>query len=70
MVVAMSHLAIGSQRPVLVGWINVGEFRDTRIREVPRIAWPTLFMKGYSLAAREVPEFGRICIKLPWLRAY
>ena len=66
----MAQLSIGSPRAILLGRINVREVRDARMRTMPRVAWPALFMKAYAIAAREVPELRRIYVKLPWPHIY
>ena len=66
----MAQLSIGSPRAILLGRINVREVRDARMRAMPRVAWPALFMKAYAIAAREVPELRRIYVKLPWPHIY
>jgi hypothetical protein len=66
----MAQLSIGSPRAILLGRINVREVRDARMRAMPRVAWPALFMKAYAIAAREMPELRRIYVKLPWPHIY
>lgn len=66
----MAQLSIGSPRAILLGRINVREVRDARMRVMPRVAWPALFMKAYAIAAREVTELRRIYVKLPWPHIY
>jgi hypothetical protein len=66
----MAQLSIGSPRAILLGRINVREVRDARVRAMPRVGWPALFMKAYAIAAHEVTELRRIYVKLPWPHIY
>ncbi len=50
--------------------MNLHPVRSARALCDNRPAWAVLFMKGFALVAREVPELRRAYVTLPWARLY
>jgi hypothetical protein len=50
--------------------MNIGPLVRARQAQQPKPSWSAIFIKGYALLAREVPEFRRAYVKLPWPHFY
>jgi len=50
--------------------MNLAPLSNARRALDPQPSWTAIFLKGYALLAREVPELRRAYIKLPWPQLY
>ncbi|WP_202947318.1 hypothetical protein [Zavarzinella formosa] len=50
--------------------IDVSALVAARKEATPRVSWPAIFTKAYSLLCLQSPEFRRAYIEYPWARLY
>jgi len=50
--------------------MNLAPLMKARMSQTPRPSWTAIFLKGYALLAREVPELRRAYVKLPRPQLY
>jgi hypothetical protein len=65
-------LAFASRIPILPvqRQMHLGPLQAARDASSARPAWVALFIKGFALAARELPELRRVYLKFPWPHLY
>jgi hypothetical protein len=66
----LMRFSIGVPRVTVQRRMNLGPLVAARSARQPRPSWTALFLKGYALLAREVPEFRRAYVKFPWPQLY
>ncbi len=70
LVVDLLRFSIGVPRVTVQRHMNIGTLVRARIAQHPKPSWSAIFVKGYALLAREVPEFRRAYVKFPWPHFY
>lgn len=50
--------------------MHLGPLDEVRKATQTRISWPVLFLKAYSLMAREVPPLRQVWMRFPWSHIY
>lgn len=50
--------------------MNLGPLDEARKASKSRVSWPVLFLKAYSLMARDVPVFRQTWMRFPWSNIY
>lgn len=66
----LMRFSIGVPRVTVQRQMNLGPLLKARIAQPNRPSWTVLFLKGYALLCREVPEFRRAYVKFPWPQLY
>ena len=66
----LMRFSIGIPRVTVQRRMNVGPLQAARMAQQTRSSWTVLFLKGYALLAREMPDLRRAYIKLPWPQLY
>ena len=64
------RFSIGVPRVTVQRHMNIGPLVRARMAQQPKPSWSAIFVKGYALLAREVPEFRRAYVKFPWPHFY
>jgi hypothetical protein len=62
----LCHFSLGVPRGVIRKELNLHRLAEARERASVPIVWPVLFVKAYAQVARDMPEFRRSYVKLPW----
>lgn len=66
----LMRFSIGVPRVTVQRQMNLGPLLRARMAQQSRTSWTAIFLKGYALLAREVPELRRAYVKLPWPQLY
>ena len=66
----LMRFSIGIPRVTVQRRMKLGALLDARMEHQARPSWTAIFLKGYALLAREVPELRRAYVKLPWPHLY
>jgi hypothetical protein len=66
----LMRFSIGVPRVTVQRHMNLGPLLRARMAQQPRPSWTAIFVKGYALLSREVPELRRAYVKLPWPQLY
>jgi hypothetical protein len=64
------RFSIGVPRVTVQRHMNLAPLVAARQAQRPKPSWSAIFIKGYALLAREVPEFRRAYVKFPWPHFY
>jgi hypothetical protein len=64
------RFSMGVPRVTVQRHMNISPLVRARTAQQPKPSWSALFVKGYALLAREVPEFRRAYVKVPWPHFY
>src|ERR1700754_2736665 len=66
----LMRFSIGVPRVAVQRQMNLGPLLRARMAQRTRPSWSAIFVKGYALLAREMPELRRTYVKLPWPQLY
>jgi hypothetical protein len=66
----LMRFSIGVPRVAVQRQMNLGPLLRARMAQRTRPSWTAIFLKGYALLAREMPELRRAYVKLPWPQLY
>ncbi|TGQ28214.1 MULTISPECIES: hypothetical protein [unclassified Mesorhizobium] len=66
----LMRFSIGVPRVAVQRQMNLGPLVAARMAQQTRPSWTAIFLKGYALLAREMPELRRAYVKLPWPQLY
>jgi len=66
----LMRFSIGVPRVAVQRQMNLGPLVRARMAQQTRPSWTAIFLKGYALLAREMPELRRAYVKLPWPQLY
>lgn len=66
----LMRFSIGVPRVTVQRRMNLAPLVKARKEQQPRPSWTAIFLKGYALLAREVPELRRAYVKFPWPQLY
>lgn len=66
----LMRFSTGIPRVTVQRRMNLAPMLAARDSQTKRLSWTVLFLKGYSLLAREVPELRRAYVTLPWPHFY
>ncbi len=66
----LMRFSIGVPRVTVQRQMNLGPLRRARSALQTKPSWSGIFLKGYALLAREVPELRRAYVKFPWPQLY
>jgi hypothetical protein len=61
---------MGVPRVTVQRHMNIGPLVRARMAQQSKPSWSAIFVKGYALLAREVPELRRAYVKFPWPHFY
>lgn len=50
--------------------MQLAELAEARQAASPRVSWAAIFIRGYALVCREVPELRQLFVHWPWARLY
>jgi hypothetical protein len=66
----LMRFSIAIPRVTVQRRMNLSPLVRARMERQPRLSWTAIFLKGYALLAREVPELRRAYVKLPRPQLY
>lgn len=66
----LMRFSIAVPRVTVQRQMNIRALQSARISQSERPSWTVLFLKGYGLLSRELPEFRRAYVKLPKAQLY
>lgn len=64
------RFSIGIPRVTVQRQMNLRPLLEARCACDPRPSWTVLFLKGYGLLSKEIPDLRRAYIKFPWHQLY
>jgi hypothetical protein len=64
------RFSMGIPRVTVQRHMNIGPLVRARMAQQSKPSWSAIFVKGYALLAREVPELRRAYVKFPWPHFY
>ena len=66
----LMRFSVGVPRVTVQRRMNLSPLLAARMAQQSRPSWTVIFLKGYALLAREMPELRRAYVKLPWPHLY